>query len=118
MDIKLDYTSDITFENDDLVLLDGVEAIGQDVDIRLQTFLGEWFLDTRVGMPYYTKILGQKPRLAAVESIFREAILGTPGILSISDLTLDYEGTTRALSVDFHADTTEGPLEYDKEFVL
>ena len=118
MDIKLDYTNDITFENDDLVLLDGVDAIGQDVSIRLQTFLGEWFLDIRIGMPYFTKILGQKPRLAAVESIFKDAILSTPGIISITDLEIDYVEETSGLTVDFHADTEEGPLDYNKEFIL
>ena len=118
MDIGVDYTNDIAIVDDDLELVDGVEAIGQDVGCRLLTFLGEWFLDSRIGMPYFTKILGQKPRLAAVESIFREAILSTPGIITVSDLEIGFEGTTRVLSVSFHADTTEGPLEYNKEFVI
>jgi len=119
MDIKIDVnTRDIVIENDDMVLIDGVEAIGQDVSIRLQTFLGEWFLDTRIGMPYFQKIIGQKPRLAAIESIFREAIQETPGIQTIHDLQLDYEGTTRTLSVEFDADTVSGPLTYNEEFII
>jgi hypothetical protein len=118
MDIKLDSSHDIAIENDDLVLLDGVDAIGQEVSIRLQFFLGEWFLDARVGLPYYEKILGQKPRISVVTSIFRESILSTPGILTVTDLEIDFTGATRALSVSFFADTVEGPLTYDKEFIL
>jgi len=120
MDLKLDTTGDLalTAELDDLVLVDGADAIAQDVSTRLKAFQGEWFLDTRVGMPYFQKILGQKPRLSVLQSIFRDAVLSTPGVNSINDLVLDYVGETRVLSISFRCDTVEGPLEYKEEFII
>jgi hypothetical protein len=118
MDLKLDGNQDLVIEDGDLALVDGVDAVAQDVDIRLQFFLGEWFLDTRLGVPYYQQILGEKPRLGAVSSIIRKAIFTTPGIISISDFSIDWDGASRSITIDFRAETTEGPLVYNKELIL
>jgi hypothetical protein len=47
MDLKLTGQKDLEIDAEtfDLVLIDGVDAIAQDCDVRLQFFLGEWFLD-------------------------------------------------------------------------
>jgi len=118
MDLKLDSTGDLAIEDNDLVLLDGVDAIAQDVEVRLRFFLGEWFLDTRLGVPYYQKILGQKPRLTAVAGIFRKAILTTPGMLSITNFEIDYDGPTRALSISFRGTSIEGDFLFNKELII
>jgi len=119
VDIRLDTDGDLYLtEDNDLDLVDGTDAIAQDVSTRLQTFLGEWYLDERIGMPYFQQILGKKPRLALVRSIYNDAILSTPGINTVNDLELDYESGTRTLRVAFRADTISGSLVYGKEFVL
>lgn len=115
---KLNSSHDLAIENNNLVIVDGVEAIAQDCETRLNHFLGEWFLDRRLGIPYYEKILGQKPRLGVVKSILRKAILSTPGLISIANFILDYDGITRNLSVSFDAESEEGPFTYDKELII
>lgn len=120
MDIKLDTLGDLklTDSNDDLELVDGADAIAQDITSRLRTFLGEWFLDTRIGMPYFQKILGQKPRINVLQSIFTDAISQTPGVNKINDLSIEYSGASRVLSISFRADTVSGTLEYKREFIV
>lgn len=118
MDLKLDTSHDLVLVDGDLVLVDGAEAVKQDVDCRLRTFLGEWFLDLRIGVPYFEKILGQKPRFGVISAVFREVILGTPGMISIEDLTLDFDGATRLLSVSFRGTSTSGIVEYERELVI
>lgn len=118
MDLKLDENRDLAIENDDLVLVDGLEAIAQDCEVRLNFFLGEWFLDTRLGIPWFQRILGHKPRLIAVKSIIKKGILTTPGILGIIDFDLTWDGVTRALSIEFRANTVEGEFEYKKELII
>lgn len=119
MDLKIDpITRDVVIENDDFVLIDGLDAIRQELDIALHTFLGEWFLDTRIGMPWFQKILGAKPRLSVVLSIFRDAILKVNGILSVTDLNVVFDAPSRELSISFRAISTEGEIEYNKEFIL
>jgi len=119
MDLAINnLTHDLKIEVGDLVLTDGVEAVSQALDVRLQFFLGEWFLDTRLGVPYFEKILGQKPRLLVVKQIYRDAILATPGVLELNDLLVDYNGSTRVISVSFSARCSDGVLQYNKEFIL
>jgi hypothetical protein len=117
MDLKL-TGGDLAIENDDLVLLDGVDAVAQHVTTSLKTFQGEWFLDTRIGFPYFDRVLGQKPRLNELEQLYREAILAVPGMLTIEDLNIDFDGATRLLSVSFRGTCTDGVIEYDEEFII
>jgi hypothetical protein len=118
MDLKLDSDHDLAIENDTLVLVDGIDAIRQELDIALQFFLNEWFLDTRLGLPYYEKILGKKPRINVIKGVFRDAILQVNGVNSIFDLNIDFSAATRILSVEFRAGTVEGELTYNKEFIV
>lgn len=118
MDFKLDTTGDLAIEDDAIVLVDGIEAVTQDVTIRLKFFLGDWFLDQRLGVPYYQKILGTKPRMFALKGIFKKAILSTPGIDSITDFEISYDTTTRLLSVSFRTEYQGEPLEYSKELIV
>ena len=120
MDLALNNAGDLDLTpSGELVLLDGIDAIAQHIRIRLRFFLGEWFLDQRVGIPYFQQLLGQKPNETAVKSIFRAAILSTPGIESISEMSVDFDGSTRRLGIAFTAITTgEETLTFDEELVL
>jgi hypothetical protein len=118
MDLKIDGNSDVVIENGDLVLTSGVESVAQDVEIRLSFFLGEWFLDTRLGVPYFQRILGQKPRFSTVATILKKAIFTTPGIISISNFELDWVGATRTMNVSFNAESTEGPFTFNTELII
>lgn len=119
-DLKLnDQTGDLEIGADgDLILVDGIDSIRQHLKIRLQFFRGEWFLDQRLGIPYFEEVLRKAPDLNVVQSLLRDAIRTTPGVLGISEFSLDYDGTTRQLSVDFRAVTTEGPLTFSEAFVI
>jgi hypothetical protein len=117
-DLQLATDHDLDLAAGDLILVTGVDAIAQDLDIRLNTFKGEWFLDTRIGVPYFQEILGEKPRLVALKGIFREAILLTPGVQSISDFVLSYDGPTRVLSLSFLVASIEGTFAYTKELII
>jgi hypothetical protein len=119
-DLKLnEQTGDLDVGADgDLSLVDGIDAIRQHLKIRLQFFRGEWFLDTRLGVPYFEEILRKSPDLNVVQSLFRDVIRTTPGVVEITEFALDYEGTTRTLSLDFRALTTDGPLQFTEDFVI
>ena len=119
MDLSLDDTGDLLInDTGDLVLLEGVDATAQHLLISLRFFQGEWFLDLRIGFPYFEEVLVKAPDLNVVQSLFRDAILETEKVISVSELELDYDGTTRTLAVSFRAQTTEGPVEFDSELIL
>ena len=122
MDIGLDvageFKGDLTITNGDLVILEGLDAIRQHVDVRLKFLLGENFLDTREGIPYFERVLGKITSLTAVSEIFRSAILNTPGVINLNNFRFDFDGVTRKLFIDFTAQTTEGSLDFSEAYIV
>lgn len=120
MDLKLDpATGDLDLSSGTIELVDGVDAIGQQVAIRLQFFLGEWFLDERIGLPYFEEIIGQKLRKNIVDEIFKDTILTVPGIAKFEAFSLLFDGITRTLTISFTATTdTSEPLVFERAFIL
>jgi len=118
MDLELTQGS-LLIETGDLVIVDGIDAIAQDVTTRLRFFLGEWFLNLKAGIPFYDKIFVKNPSMPDVISTLSKVITTTPGINSITKaLEWEYDGAIRAMTISFEADTIEGPLTYTKELVL
>ncbi|NIQ91014.1 MAG: hypothetical protein GWM98_04690 [Nitrospinaceae bacterium] len=118
-DLKLDENGDLAIEDGDLVIVRGREAIAQDLDIRLQFFQGEWFLDLRLGVPWYQDILGEKPRFNILKGIFRQVILGTNGVEGITDFRMTWDGVTRTIGLSFSVVSAEdGTFDYSKELII
>jgi len=116
-DLLLDPSSgDLSIQFGDLQLVyddpDNKNPAGivSDVRSRLQFFAGEWFLDQSIGLPYYQQILVKNPNLAAVKALFYREILATPGISSITSLTLDFNRAQRQLTVTYSAASDFGPI--------
>lgn len=118
--LKLDATGDLDFSTGNLELITGIEEIRQKLTVRLQFLLGEWVLDQRLGMPYVGNILVKNPNFSVIRSIFRQAILKTPGVESLTRLVFNFDAATRNLRVTFQAIITDSdePLNYDRSFII
>lgn len=102
-DLKLDPdTGDLFFENGDLVMTSGPDAIRQHISQRLKSFAGEWFLDLDSGLPYYRDILVKNPNTPAVAGLLQEEIVRTPGVLELTDFNLNLDKGSRTLKVSFN----------------
>ena len=118
-DLKLTSDGDLDLSTRDLQIVRGDDAIVQQLTIRLQFFLGEWFLDESVGIPYWTEVFTKDPNLTAIRSYYRQAITTTPGIKSLTTLDLDFDGAARRLDVSFSAVKDDGTvLDFNREFRL
>ncbi len=119
-DIALDPTTgDLLIEDDALSLIEEDDAIAQHLTIRFQFVFREWFLDTRLGIPYFGEILIKNPDLTRVRGIFRQVILTTPGIAALETFNMVFDNAARKLSVDFRAQKTDGTLlVFDREFII
>ncbi len=117
---KLNNSGDLDVSTGALQVLSGGSEIAQKIGIRLQFFRGEWSLDTTVGIPYFQNLLGVKnPNMSTVRSLLLEAITSCPGVSSVSNFSLSYDGATRALSVSFQATTdTQNPIDFDQIFTV
>jgi hypothetical protein len=120
MDLQLTQSSlAIDPLTNDLVLVDGLDAIAQDLTTRLRFFLGEWFLDQGVGVDFYGKVLVKNPSMPDIMPMFSKVITTTPGVKSITQaLAWSYDGQARAMTLSCKADTIAGPLTYTREIIL
>ena len=119
MDLELDVaTHDLVFTDGDLTLLSGLEATGQRLKIALLLFLGEWFLDESVGIPYYDDVFVKNPNESVINTMFRTVILHDQAVTAINQFELVTKTATRSAHLTFKADTTDGPLVFDEELRL
>lgn len=103
-DFALDpATGDVDLSRDDLYFVTGADAVAQHLQIRLRVFKGEWFFDTRVGIPYYSQIFVKNPNLAAIQTVFRRAITSTPGVDSLERIDSQFDASTREYTLTFSA---------------
>ena len=119
-DLALTEDGDLKITDNALTIVDGDEALRQHLAIRLRFFLGEWFLDNRIGIPYFDDVLIKNPNLVLVRGILRSAISTTPGVESIERFEFEFDGATRKMELDFTVRKTAdgGLLDFNKEFII
>ena len=103
-------TNDLILKDRDLLLIDNAENIAQGIVIALRFWLGEWFLDTKQGVPYLERVLVKNPNENHIRQVFTEAIQGVPGVRKVVEMGLYYSTVERALVVEYVADTVYGIL--------
>lgn len=102
----------LAFDGNDLAvqvyIAKGDAAIEQKVRSRLRMWLGEWFLDTRLGVPYLQRVLVKSPNIPAIQGVFRRVIMSVRQIVNVQKLTVTYAKATRTGNVDFIAVLDDG----------
>lgn len=107
-DLKLNSNHDLMFKNNRLVLADGANQKAQQIKVALLTFLGEWFLDTSVGVPYFEQVLLKQVDKVKIENVFRQKIAAVKGVKRVLKLNTQIDRKERLLFVEFEAETAEG----------
>lgn len=99
--LAIDQVSNDLFLADDgnLALVTNAEAVGQHARQRLQTYSGEWFLDTTCGVPWLDQILGRKYDPALAESVVKAELLSTDGVTEVKDFAVSFDKDTRGLRI-------------------
>lgn len=82
-----------------LRILQGADAVLQRVWIRLRMFLGEWFLDQRIGVPWRERILIKGADIRDVRQILTRVVEGTPGVARVETFDCTLNARTRELTV-------------------
>ena len=72
------------------------EEVQQNLWLRFQFFLGEWFLDPTAGVPWYQKILGVKASDDTVSGILQRVVTTCPGVATLQSFSLNRSGRTIA----------------------
>lgn len=103
MDLLLDpITNDLVFVNGKATVTQTQsEIVTQRLKITLSTFLGEWFLDTSIGVPYFQQIFGKGRTKSAVDVIFQRIIANDPGVIEIRNFSSVLDSGGRGYSMVF-----------------
>lgn len=110
----LDENGDLDTTMNRLSLTTGLEAIRQHLLVKFRLFLGEWFLDQTVGVPYFQDIFVKAPSIAAVSEILKLQILETPGVIELLEFDYDFQETGRTFILKFKALTEEGIIDFSE----
>lgn len=103
---RLDNTWDMSFGKGMNNFARDAEATGQKVKTRLLLLRAEWFLDTSAGVPYLQQIMVKPADLPLAESLIKQCILATEGVLEIISFTMTLNPENRKLSVETSIRTT------------
>ncbi len=112
-DILLDDDGDIVLDEQGLHWVSGLQAVVQAARIRMLFFLGEWFLNLDVGIPYNEDIFFTNFNEAAARAAFTAAIMDVPGVISVNTLTFDINAQARILTVTWSATCAFGDTAPD-----
>lgn len=110
-DFKLNDIGDIFTSSGDFAIVDGREAIAQNIEQRLKTIVGEWFLNVGLYVDYFGAIFEKGTPASIIESEIRDVIAETPGFEAFQTFTIDIDSVNRQLEVSFEASTVEGVIE-------
>ena len=81
------------------------QTVAQSVMTRLALWQGQWFIDTDEGTPWLQGILGKGD---FAESLIKERILATQGVLSITEFESILNPDTRSMAITVTIETEYG----------
>ena len=81
--IGLEPNGDLMIRGGTTVRLKGADCARQRAETDLGLFLGEFFLNTLEGVPYYRDVLIKNPNLETIRSVFRSVVRAVPGIVDV-----------------------------------
>jgi hypothetical protein len=115
-DLALNTSGDLDLVSRRLRLTEqGAEALAQKLRVRLGLAQGDWFMDRRVGVPYYTDVMGKQPAGAA-EALLRGVIMTCPGVAALESFTLT-RNTDRRARLSFAVRSVTGDIVTVNDFI-
>ncbi len=88
-DILLDACGDIDITEGRITIVGGADAVRQRWLIYIRTFLGEWFLDQSIGVPFTQVVFAKQLSRQTLKQVFTTASLQVPGILQVVSVIVD-----------------------------
>jgi len=112
-----DWTQ-VVIESQDLAFVSGIESIRQHLRQRFQFFRGEYKHNLTRGIPYHDEFFKKNPNPIVMDTILKDVILTTPGVIELLSFSMELDNSTRILSIPFKVLTSDGILDYTGEIPL
>lgn len=88
----------------------GAAQVAQLVKCRLLTLMGEWKLDSSIGLPWFEAIFTKQVRPADIEAAIANIIRGTPGVQQLISIEINADYSVRSLGITFSAISDYGDI--------
>lgn len=109
---------DIVIEKGELLLVTGADAVIQRISNRCNIFFGEWFVDVREGVPYFSDLFLQGIDPEYVAQVFRRIIQDVEGVLEVIDVVPTLDKRAAQLNITFTARIEGDQLLTDRSFIV
>lgn len=104
------------------LVTDPSTAGAQKIRNQLNIFLGEWYLDARVGVPYFSQVFVENPDIGLIQQLIRGIILNTAGVQSVQRVTVSVNRADRSMLIKFAATWDNGVIvtsdQLDQPFLV
>lgn len=101
-------TGDLLEKAGQIKQVTGVDAVAQRIYCKLKTYLGEFWLNRELGVPYYQVIFKKGVDLSIVNTLIKSYILSDDAIIEITEYTFSLDRVKREFTIAFSAKTTIG----------
>ena len=96
-----------------------LEYLAQRVRSVISIFLGEWFLDRTLGIPYIPQTDLKRGHRALLETALRTKITAIKGIRKLTSFESVYEPGERKLSIDLIAESDSNEtIEMNERYII
>jgi hypothetical protein len=104
----LDSDNDLFLLNGDIAVIIAAPEAGQDIKTKLQTFQGEYFINTTFGVPYYQTIFQKPANIGIFDTAIRSMILSSPEVAKITKYQSAINSFKREYTVTFTVTLLDG----------
>lgn len=105
---KVDGDGFIDTSSNSIELVTESEALVAIIKQKYKMNLKEYYLDTRLGIPYFDQVLIKSYNLRTLENIFKRVLLNFDEIVEIRKFSVVPDDSTRILTVSFECLTESG----------
>ncbi len=107
-DLLLDDSGDLPIRNQ---LVTGRVEVAQRVAIRVNRFLGEWFLNTAVGLPFEDWLAQKPPDVPNIVAQVRAVVGDTRGVVATQNFEGSQDTETRTVTITGEYLLDDGTVE-------
>lgn len=69
---------------------------------------GEWFLDIRLGFPFFQYVLVKNPNMNLINSLVTTVLKSVAGVAAVTEVASSFDVRGRSLTTTFTAQTADG----------
>lgn len=114
-DIKINSLGELVIENNDLVLVSGIDAMLQRITRKLKFIINDWFINSSKGLDYSGLVLVKNPNLNYIDNMIIVTVTDDPEIIRMIEYKSELlnNNNARKLRVKFKAQSVYGVAPFE-----